>query len=309
MQEEKLFRKDFVFIIIINFLVFLNHLAILATFPFYIEALGGSEAVAGMAVALFCVVSVVCRPFIGWMLDNGKRKMILAVGLLGMLLMPLGYLFLHTLVLAFVCRMVHGAALAFSNTSTATIATDSVPRSRFAEGMGIFGLATALATAVAPAIGLALMEKYGFSVLFLFGSLSIALALVLFFLLKAPNIAVEKKPLSLKGLFDKNAVPASLTAVLSGFGFGGLEPALQSMAVAIAPPEKRGSANSTFLCAYDIGIGIGGAIAGGLISSFGYETMFTGMSVFNLLSIVIYVLIGRNHPSSFSYRKRKNAKA
>ncbi len=140
MQEEKLFRKDFVFIIIINFLVFLNHLAILATFPFYIEALGGSEAVAGMAVALFCVVSVVCRPFIGWMLDNGKRKMILAVGLLGMLLMPLGYLFLHTLVLAFVCRMVHGAALAFSNTSTATIATDSVPRSRFAEGMGIFGL-------------------------------------------------------------------------------------------------------------------------------------------------------------------------
>ena len=377
MQEEKLFRKDFVFIIIINFLVFLNHLAILATFPFYIEALGGSEAVAGMAVALFCVVSVVCRPFIGWMLDNGKRKMILAVGLLGMLLMPLGYLFLHTLVLAFVCRMVHGAALAFSNTSTATIATDSVPRSRFAEGMGIFGLATALATAVAPAIGLALMEKCGFFVLFL----------------KAPNIAVEKKPLSLKGLFDKNAVPASLTAVvfmftygalenfaakfaaekglpsgglffvimavtvlimrmtagkvtdrhgegifayscniamfaaflllglfpntvtyllaavLSGFGFGGLEPALQSMAVAIAPPEKRGSANSTFLCAYDIGIGIGGAIAGGLISSFGYETMFTGMSVFNLLSIVIYVLIGRNHPSSFSYRKRKNAKA
>lgn len=314
--------------------------------------------------------------------------MILAVGLFGMLLMPLGYLFLHTLVLAFVCRMVHGAALAFSNTSTATIATDSVPRSRFAEGMGIFGLATALATAVAPAIGLALMEKCGFSVLFLFGSLSIALALVLFFLLKAPNIAVEKKPLSLKGLFDKNAVPASLTAVvfmftygalenfaakfaaekglpsgglffvimavtvlimrmtagkvtdrhgegifayscniamfaaflllglfpntvtyllaavLSGFGFGGLEPALQSMAVAIAPPEKRGSANSTFLCAYDIGIGIGGAIAGGLISSFGYETMFTGMSVFNLLSIMIYVLIGRNHPSSFSYRKR-----
>ena len=119
--------------------------------------------------------------------------------------------------------MVHGAALAFSNTSTATIATASEPRSRFAEGMGIFGLATALATAVAPAIGLALMEKCGFFVLFLFGSLSIALALVLFFLLKAPNIAVEKKPLSLKGLFDKNAVPASLTAVVFMFTYGALE--------------------------------------------------------------------------------------
>ena len=130
MQEEKLFRKDFVFIIIINFLVFLNHLAILATFPFYIEALGGSEAVAGMAVALFCVVSVVCRPFIGWMLDNGKRKMILAVGLLGMLLMPLGYLFLHTLVLAF--------AMASSKFTADTAAAVPIPATAADTGITAF---------------------------------------------------------------------------------------------------------------------------------------------------------------------------
>ena len=56
---------------------------------------------------------------------------------------------LSVLFLAFVCRMVHGASLAFSNTSTATIATDIIPKPRFAEGMGMFGLATALATACA----------------------------------------------------------------------------------------------------------------------------------------------------------------
>ena len=95
-----------------------------------------------------------------------------------------------------------------------------------------------------------------------------------------------------------------LSAVLAGYGFGGLEPALQSMAVSIAPPERRGSANSTFLCAYDIGIGIGGGIAGSLISSLGYGHMFVIMSVFNLLAILIYVLFGRTHPSSFSYRKK-----
>ena len=62
MQEEKLFRKDFVFIIIINFLVFLNHLAILAALAFYIEALGGSEAVAGMAVVYR---RICCKLYIG----------------------------------------------------------------------------------------------------------------------------------------------------------------------------------------------------------------------------------------------------
>ncbi|MFQ7307498.1 MAG: MFS transporter [Mediterraneibacter sp.] len=55
-------------------------------FPFYIEYLGGSEAVAGFAAALFSIIAVVFRPFIGWMLDNGKRKIILIIGLCGMAL-------------------------------------------------------------------------------------------------------------------------------------------------------------------------------------------------------------------------------
>ena len=322
------------------------------------------------------------------MLDNGKRKIILIIGLCGMALMPIGYLVFATLYLVFVCRMLHGASLAFSNTSTSTIATDIIPKPRFAEGMGMFGLATALATAVAPALGLALMDYMGFTTLFLFAAVSIVTALILFLIMKVPKVEVEKKPLNLKGVIDKDAVPASATAlvfmltygalenftakfaaeqnlpsggiffavmavallltrllagkvtgrhgesffayscnaamliafllmglfpnvvtyllaaVLAGFGFGGLEPALQSMAVAIAPPERRGSANSTFLCAYDIGIGVGGGIAGVLISSFGYSQMFVIMTVFNILSVVIYVLWGRNHPSSFTYRRK-----
>ena len=387
-QQVKLWNKDFILIIVINFLVFMNHLMILSTFPFYIEYLGGSEAVAGFAAALFSIIAVVFRPFIGWMLDNGKRKIILIIGLCGMALMPIGYLVFATLYLAFVCRMLHGASLAFSNTSTSTIATDIIPKPRFAEGMGMFGLATALATAVAPALGLALMDYMGFTMLFLFAAVSIVIALILFLIMKVPKVDVEKKPLNLKGLIDKDAVPASATAlvfmltygalenftakfaaeqnlpsggiffavmavallltrllagkvtdrhgesffayscnaamliafllmglfpnvatyllaaVLAGFGFGGLEPALQSMAVAIAPPERRGSTNSTFLCAYDIGIGVGGGIAGVLISSFGYSQMFVIMTVFNILSVVIYVLWGRNHPSSFTYRRK-----
>ena len=76
------------------------------------------------------------------------------------------------------------------------------------------------------------------------------------------------------------------------------------MAVAIAPPERRGSANSTFLCAYDIGIGVGGGIAGSLISGLGYGKMFVIMSIFNVLAIAIYFFWASRHPSSFSYRKK-----
>lgn len=92
-EKSRLWTRNFVLIIIINFLVFMNHIMLLSTFPFYIESLGGSEALAGLAATLFSLVAVLCRPVVGWMLDNGKRRTILLIGLAGMLLMPLGYMF------------------------------------------------------------------------------------------------------------------------------------------------------------------------------------------------------------------------
>ncbi len=386
MTQEKLWTKNFALIIIINFLVFVNHIMVLSTFPFYVEKLGGTEAVAGLAATAFSFVAVLCRPFIGWMLDNGKRKAILFIGLIGLALMPVGYLFAQALALALLFRMLHGASLACSNTTSSTIATDVIPKSRFAEGMGMFGMATALATAVAPALGLALMGK-SFRVLFLTATGFAVLALGLFLLVKTPKLVVEKNSLSFQALYSKNALPAStvmliflltfgalenflakfasenglpsggvffaimavmlllvrvtmgkladqkgeglfvyscngamfaaflllalvpnkitfcLAAALAGYGFGGLEPALQSMALHIASPSERGAANSTFLCAYDIGIGLGGGLAGELITAFGYRPMFAVLAAANIASVLVYIFWGRKHPSSFSYGK------
>ena len=88
----------------------------------------------------------------------------------------------------------------------------------------------------------------------------------------------------------------------------GLEPALQSMAVHSSSPAERGSANSTFLCAYDIGIGLGGGIAGWLITAAGYENMFLVLSAANIFSVLMFVFWGRHDPSSLSYSLRQAQK-
>lgn len=41
-KSEKLWSRNFVLIIVFNFLVFMNHIMLLSTFPFYIERLGGA---------------------------------------------------------------------------------------------------------------------------------------------------------------------------------------------------------------------------------------------------------------------------
>ena len=61
------------------------------------------------------------------------------------------------------------------------------------------------------------------------------------------------------------------------------------MAVHASTEKTRGSANSTFLCGYDIGYGLGGGIAGSLITGLGYSAMWSIVSLAGVLSVIVYV--------------------
>ena len=384
--ELKLWTRDLVLIILVNLCVFTNHIMSLSTFPFYIQSLGGTEAVAGICAAAFSFVAVIIRPVVGWWLDNGVRRAALVAGLVLMGLAPLGYVFVPVLSVAIAIRMMHGVGLSFSNSTTATVASDVICRPRFAEGMGYFGMATALASAIAPALGLSLMEGFGFNALYAVAAVIAGLGLVLFAFVRAPKVDVPKKKLDLRTIINRDSLPATVTmlifmftfgalenfvaifaseaslpsgsiyflvmsamlllvritlgklvdqrgeafvvyscnaamlvaflllafvpnivtyilsAVLAGYAFGGLEPSLQSMAVHTSTEETRGSANSTFLCGYDIGYGLGGGIAGSLITGLGYSAMWSIVSLACVLSVIVYVVWARHSDTSFSKR-------
>ena len=225
---------------------------------------------------------------------------------------------------------------------------------------------------------------FGFNVLYGAAALIAILALVLFSFIRSPKPQVERRPLSLRALVNRDSLPATLTmlvfmftfgalenfvaiyasandlpsasvfflimavmlllvrvflgrlvdekgeavfvytgnaamivallllafapsaatfylaAALAGYGFGGLEPALQSMAVHTATNETRGSANSTFLCGYDIGYGLGGGVAGVLITAVGYSHTWAIVSLACVASIAIYFFWARHSDTSFS---------
>ena len=380
----KLWTRDLVLIILVNLCVFTNHIMSLSTFPFYIQSLGGSEAVAGICAAAFAFVAVIIRPFVGWRLDNGVRKVALVVGLLLLGAAPLGYVFVPVLSMSIAFRMLHGIGLSFSNSTTATVVSDVICRPRFAEGMGYFGMATALASAIAPALGLSLMEGFGFGTLYAVAAGIADLGLVLFAFVRTRKVNVPKKKLDLRTIINRDSLPATatmlvfmltfgalenfvaifaaenslpsgsiyfivmsvmllvvrvtlgklvdqrgeaifvytcnaamlvaflllalvsntatyiLSAALAGYAFGGLEPSLQSMAVHTSTDETRGSANSTFLCGYDIGYGLGGGLAGSLITAMGYSSMWMIVSLACVASVLIYVVWARHSDTSFS---------
>ena len=84
-------------------------------------------------------------------------------------------------------------------------------------------------------------------------------------------------------------------ALIIGLGNGHLFPAFQTMFLNITTNDRRGTANSTFLVSWDIGIGIG-ILAGGILSEhLGYNAAFWSAFVVNALGVSNFYLHTRDH--------------
>ena len=91
--------------------------------------------------------------------------------------------------------------------------------------------------------------------------------------------------------FTENIFIYCLAAAFMGFGLS--VPALNALAVRNAPLDQRGAANSTFLTSFDIGMGLGGYLAGQICGLIGYDKMFLSMLFAVVLSGVFYIKLVR----------------
>ena len=78
-------------------------------------------------------------------------------------------------------------------------------------------------------------------------------------------------------------------ALLIGAGFGVGVPAFQCLFVNVAPHHRRGTATSTFLTSFDIGVGIGMLSAGFIGTRFGLAVAYGIGAVCCLLAALVYL--------------------
>lgn len=82
-------------------------------------------------------------------------------------------------------------------------------------------------------------------------------------------------------------------AVIGGFGFGACQPAVQALCIKCVPRERRGAASSTCYIAQDVGNLVGPIIAGFLVDTYGYVTMWRVMTIPVVGAILFVILIRR----------------
>jgi predicted MFS family arabinose efflux permease len=91
------------------------------------------------------------------------------------------------------------------------------------------------------------------------------------------------------------------SAILIGLGNGHMWPAMQNMIINVAHNNERGTANSTLLTSWDLGIGLG-ILAGGTIAEFaGYASAFWTMAAIHVVGFALFFMGTRQF---FLQRKR-----
>lgn len=77
-------------------------------------------------------------------------------------------------------------------------------------------------------------------------------------------------------------------ALIIGLGNGHMFPAFQTMFINLAPHTQRGTANSSLLISWDVGVGLGIMIGGILVEYFGYFSAFWTAGFVNAAGVIFF---------------------
>jgi len=84
-------------------------------------------------------------------------------------------------------------------------------------------------------------------------------------------------------------------ALVIGLGNGHMFPAFQTMFINLAPHNKRGTANSTLLTAWDLGMGLGIILGGVIAEHYSYNAAFWWAWISNAAGVVFFFAYVRQH--------------
>ena len=85
-----------------------------------------------------------------------------------------------------------------------------------------------------------------------------------------------------------------LSAVLIGLGNGHMWPSFQNMTICVAKNSQRGTANSTILVSWDVGMGLGILLGGVIAEHLGYSFTFVVVARANAAGVATYFLYARS---------------
>ena len=264
----RLFTARFFMMCGFTFTVFLSLFQLLPTAPFRILDLGGSKAVAGLFLGMLTYASALSAPITGALADRiGKRRMLLITSF-AIAGISLAYAASRNYWLPLVLAFFHGLFWSGLLSASAAYMTEVIPESRRAEGIGYWGMATMLATAVSPGVGL-WMYHHGWVWLCLGTAfLNLVMAAIAWRLPADTTVAARLSRDRMIGgsLVEWRVVAVTIALFLCSFGYGGI-----ASFVAVRSDELGITPRSIFFTAFALTVLVTRLFSGRLADRVGHR--------------------------------------
>ncbi len=216
--------RHFVLVFLALFTFLTANYSLIPTLPIYFSRSGSAEMEIGVLVGIFGASSVVFRLVVGSALLKYSEKIVMMFGAL-----LFAFTFLASIVLRpfwpfFAVRFFQGIAFACIDTAALALIIKATPSANRGRALGYFVLAPVFSQAIAPSLGMFLVDKYGFAVLFLICTgLSLCAFSFSWNLKRQETVRPDKETSAHDSLFlERRIVVPGILSFLQQFVWGGL---------------------------------------------------------------------------------------
>jgi MFS family permease len=167
---RKIITREFVLAFFSQLTFTISNHILIPTLPIYLSRLGSKETEIGILIGSFTVSSLVLRPFAGKTLLRTPEKKIMIFGGLLFGLASVGYLAAPPFWPFLLVRLLQGIGYAFFYTGSFTLIANISPEAHRGQSLSYFLVALNLSLALGPSIGMFLINRFGFTPLFIVSS-------------------------------------------------------------------------------------------------------------------------------------------
>nr|CCC56396.1 MFS family major facilitator transporter [Weissella thailandensis fsh4-2] len=289
--KEKLFNKGFISITLVNFLVFLVYYLLMVIIAVVAqENLGATLSQAGLASGIYVIGTLLARLYVGKKLEVLGRRQTLRVGIVLYFITTLMYLYMPSLMVLYIVRLLNGFFYGTVSTATNAIVTEYIPLSRRGEGINYYGLSTSLAAAIGPFLGMLLLQATSIDFIVMMSSVILAFTVVGCLMLKVNNLDLTKDQRALADswkintFIDSKVVFIATIAFVMGLAYSSVLSFLASYVETI----DLVSVSSFFFVVYALVITVTRPMAGRIFDRYGENSVMYPSYLF--LAIGLFVL-------------------
>jgi predicted MFS family arabinose efflux permease len=178
-EREALLTRPVVLLTLVSFAALFGFQLLLSVVPLYADRAGGGSSGAGLATAAFMLSTVLTQIQMPRILRRFGYRRALAAGLLFLGVPALFYGYAGTLAPILAVTLLRGVGFGVVTVVFAALIVELAPPGRRGEALGLLGIAITIPTIFCNALGLWLVGRFGFEIVFLLGGATPLLGLVL----------------------------------------------------------------------------------------------------------------------------------